>query len=131
MLVPPLPPDAPTLLIIDDEGPLRLAVLRWFARRGWRCTEAATVADAERLLFSIGARMPDAILCDQNLPDGTGEALLSRLERERPALAARAILVTGEVWEDARVARLLAMGCRMLSKPFDLLQVESLVTQGT
>lgn len=130
MLYPPPPADAPSLLIIDDEGPLRVAVLRWFSRRGWRCTEAASVADAERLLFSVGARAPDAIICDQNLPDGTGEALLARMERDRPALAARCILVTGEVWEDARVARLLAMGCRLLPKPFDLTQVEALVTQG-
>ncbi len=125
--MPPQPPDAPTLLVIDDEGPLRIAVLRWFTRRGWRCTEAATLADAERLLFSVDARMPDAILCDQNLPDGTGEALAERLERDRPALAQKLILATGEVWTDERSARLAAMGCRFLAKPFDLSQVEALL----
>lgn len=130
MLMPQPPADAPLLLVIDDEGPLRVAVLRWFTRRGWRCTEAATLADAEQHLFSDGARMPDAILCDQNLPDGTGEALAARLERDQPALAARLILATGEVWTDERAARLLAMGCRFLAKPFDLGQVEALVTPG-
>jgi DNA-binding NtrC family response regulator len=127
MLSPQLPADAPTLLIIDDEGPLRIAVLRWFSRRGWRCAEAASLADAEQFLFGAGARLPDAIICDQNLPDGTGEALLERLERHQPALASRAILATGEVWTDERVARLVATGCRLLAKPFDLTQLEALV----
>jgi DNA-binding NtrC family response regulator len=127
MLAPPLPANAPHLLIIDDEGPLRIAVLRWFTRRGWRCMEAATLADAERLLFSVGATAPDAILCDQNLPDGTGEALLERLQRDRPNLAARMIIATGEVFTDEKTARLVAAGARMLPKPFDLSAAEALV----
>lgn len=130
MLMPQPPANAPTLLVIDDEGALRVAVLRWFTRRGWRCAEAATLADAEQLLFSAGATLPDAILCDQNLPDGTGESLAARLERDHPTLAARLILATGEVWTDERSARLAAMGCRFLSKPFDLTQVEALVMPG-
>lgn len=85
------------------------------------------MADAERLLFSAGAAAPDAILCDQNLPDGTGEALLARLLRDRPTLAARMILSTGEVFSDEMTARVLATGARMLPKPFDLSAAEALV----
>ena len=125
MLVPPTPADAPSLLIVDDEHPLRLAVFRWFTRRGWRCTEAATLADAERLIFSDGAMTPDAILCDLNLPDGTGEDLLHRITRDRPLLAPRMILSTGEVLTDEMTDRLELLGCQTLPKPFVLADAES------
>lgn len=118
-------PDAPHLLIVDDERPLRLAVHRWFSRRGWHCAEAETLADAEAMLFGDGARMPDVILCDVNLPDGTGHQLLERIGREQPALTNRIILATGDVFSQQSLERLTALGCRILPKPFDLAQAEA------
>lgn len=120
--------DSPTLLVIDDEDALRMAMLRWFSRRGWRCVEAATLADAERLLFSPGAIPPDAILCDLHLPDGSGNDLIERMTRERPALTARLILATGEMLGEDQLVRLEAIGCRTLCKPFDLMQAEQAIT---
>ncbi len=126
MRVPSNPPgpDAPHLLIIDDERPLRLAVRRWFSRRGWHCAEAESLAQAESLLFTAGVVAPDVILCDVNLPDGTGLQLLERIEREQPALTHRLILSTGEVLTRETLAHLEEVGCRTLAKPFDLSQAE-------
>ncbi len=118
-------PDAPHLLIVDDERPLRLAVNRWFSRRGWRCAEAETLAEAEEAIFGDGAVLPDVILCDLNLPDGSGHQLLARIEREQPALATRMILATGEVFSQQSLEHLTAVGCRTLAKPFDLAQAEA------
>jgi DNA-binding NtrC family response regulator len=129
MLAPSPSADAPKLLIIDDEDSLRVAVLRWFTRRGWWCIEAATLADAERLLFAVGATPPDAIICDQNLPDGTADELLARIDRDRPQLAQRMILASGEVFTDEKLRRLDAAGCRTLPKPFDLSQAELMVRE--
>lgn len=116
---------APSLLIIDDEDPLRAAVTRWFSRRGWQCAEAATLADAERLLFSSDAAAPDVIVCDLHLPDGNAEGLLARIKRERPDLARRLILATGDVLTDEQESRLTASGCSTLAKPFDLDEIEA------
>lgn len=116
--------NAPLLLIVDDESPIRVALRRWFTHRGWRCAEAATLADAERQLFDGSAGDPDVILCDLHLPDGTGEDLLGRLERERPSLTSRMILATGENLGVDRVVRLAEIGCRTLAKPFDLALLE-------
>lgn len=127
MLAPSPSADAPKLLIIDDEDSLRVAVLRWFTRRGWRCMEAATLADAERLLFAVGATPPDAIICDQNLPDGTADELLARIARDRPQLADRVILSSGEVFSEDKLRRLNSAGCQTLPKPFDLSQAELMV----
>ena len=86
MLVPPVPSTAPHLFIVDDEEPLRVAVRRWFTRRGWHCHDAGTMAGAEDMLFGEGASAPDVIICDLNLPDGSGDQLLGRIERDRPEL---------------------------------------------
>lgn len=126
MLVPPVPSTAPRLFIVDDEEPLRIAVSRWFTRRGWYCHDAGTMAGAEDVLFGEGASAPDVIICDLNLPDGSGEQLLGRIERDRPELLARVIVSTGECLTNAMQARLDAAGCRVLPKPFDLSQAESM-----
>jgi CheY-like chemotaxis protein len=117
----------PHLLIIDDERPLRTAVRRWFTRRGWTCGEAASVAEAEQRIFASGATVPDAILCDLNLPDGTAETLITRLRRERAGLTRRLVLATGEVLGTDVEAQLADLGCAVLPKPFDLAQLESAI----
>jgi len=77
-------------------------------------------------LFGEDACVPDVIICDLNLPDGSGEQLLGRIERDRPELLARVIVSTGECLTDAMQARLDAAGCRVLPKPFDLTQAEAM-----
>lgn len=119
---------APHLLIVDDERPIRVALRRWFSHRGWRCTEAETLAAAEQHLFGHDAPAPDVILCDLNLPDGTGEDLLGRLERDRPALVERMILATGATLSVDCQVRLAESGCRTLPKPFDLAHLERVAT---
>lgn len=120
----------PRLLIVDDEAPLRMALLRWFSRRGWLCAEAATLEAAERELFAADAPSPDVILCDLNLPDGSAEVILDRLERERPMLARRFVVATGDVLSVEFERRLARAGCRTLPKPYDLRQAEA-VAQAT
>jgi DNA-binding NarL/FixJ family response regulator len=89
--------------------------------------EAATLADAERLLFAVGATPPDAIICDQNLPDGTADELLERIARDKPQLASRVILASGEMFTDEKLRRLDAAGCHTRPSPFDRSQAELLV----
>lgn len=120
---------SPHLLIIDDEKSLRTAVSRWFTRRGWTCGEAASVAEAEERLFAEGARSPDAILCDMNLPDGTADELITRMGRERADLTRRLVLATGDVLSAETERRFAGLGCAVLPKPFDLEQVEEALSR--
>jgi DNA-binding response OmpR family regulator len=61
------------VLIVEDERPLRMIIARTLARQGHRAEAAGTVADA---IAAMAARLPDVLLLDINLPDGTGWEVL-------------------------------------------------------
>jgi two-component system response regulator AtoC len=80
-----------TLLIIEDENLLRAELARHYAKAGWEVVEAATAAEASRLLSGRSVQ-PAVVLCDLSLPDGDG---LDLLERHHGASAAEWIILTG------------------------------------
>ncbi len=119
----------PRALIIDDEPGIRFALKRWFERQGFVVLEAA---DAEQALTQIadtddGEDSLRVIVCDMHLPGITGDALLARLTIERPALATRMILTTGDSVDDAALGTALANHPFVLQKPFDLVSLKAVV----
>jgi DNA-binding response OmpR family regulator len=111
------------VLIVDDEPGIRFALRRWFERQQWTVVEAG---DGERALTLLRASTEtgddrfDLVVCDLNLPLVGGEALLSALRAERPALCDRVVLTTGDAVADAEPGTLLATHPHVLQKPFDL-----------
>lgn len=90
---------------------------RFFERRGWRCISIADGAAAEGVLFSLDGECAfDVVLCDLRLPYKSGLDLYQRASTERPDVASRFVLVSGDA-DGVQVA------CPILWKPFPLCDV--------
>ena len=107
-------PDAPTLLVVDDEARILSVLRRALRREGWRILTAGTPADALRILDEEPV---DAVLTDHKMPRMSGLDLLEAAARRRPA-AAR-LLISG--WPDEiSPERMNALGIRaLIPKPWD------------
>jgi CheY-like chemotaxis protein len=115
------PERRPALLVIDDEVTIRLAVRRFFERRGWCVHEARDGREGLRRLFDGAAGGAyDAIVCDLRMPGLGGVELYDRLVAEAPTLLPRLILSTGDVASPDAAAFLAAAPCPVLAKPFEL-----------
>ena len=113
-------PDALRILLVEDHDGIAKACQRLLSSHGHLVVRVASlnsaIAAAERDTF-------DVVVCDLNLPDGSGLDLLPRI-RSRFSNATGdgrlpAIAVSGRVYEDD-IARSLAAGFTVhLAKPFD------------
>jgi len=83
---PPLPPDTGTILLVEDETPMREIAGRVLRGRGYRVLEAANGAAAVQLAAHF--REPiDLLLTDVIMPGGlNGRQLADLLRLERPEL---------------------------------------------
>jgi putative two-component system response regulator len=78
-----------SILIVDDEPPIRRCAAEILRERGYRCSEAAGKAEA---LLAIANDPPDVVLTDVTMPGGSGLELLHVLNEHHPDLAA--VMVT-------------------------------------
>jgi DNA-binding response OmpR family regulator len=78
------------ILIVEDEVRLRVNLVRVLSRRAFVMEQAATIAEAKKLLAE---RSYDAVLLDWQLPDGSGIDLCLAI-RERK-LDVHVIMFTG------------------------------------
>ncbi|MDQ6907114.1 MAG: response regulator [Chloroflexota bacterium] len=62
-----------TVLLVEDETPLRTIIARNLVQRGHRLIAVDSVGDA---IAEMTTRLPDVVLLDVNLPDGTGWEVL-------------------------------------------------------
>jgi DNA-binding response OmpR family regulator len=58
-----------TVLLVEDEAPLRVVIARNLMQHGHRPIAVDSVGDA---IAAMTTRLPDVMLLDVNLPDGTG-----------------------------------------------------------
>jgi DNA-binding NtrC family response regulator len=107
-------PDAPALLIVDDEARILSALRRALRREGYEIVTAETVADARR---SLDERPVGGILSDHMMPGICGVQFLEEASRRRPD--AVRMIITG--WtEEIPSARLEEAGvCALVTKPWD------------
>ena len=107
-------PDAPALLIVDDEPRILSALRRALRREGYEIVTAETAAEALRILDE---RPVDAILSDHKMPGMSGVQFLEEASRRRPD--AVRMIITG--WnEEIPPARLEEVGvCALVTKPWD------------
>jgi len=66
----------PSVLIIEDEAPMRRVLRSALSSQGYRVWEASGVAEG---LSAFAARSPQAVLLDLGLPDGEGFAVVERI----------------------------------------------------
>jgi diguanylate cyclase (GGDEF)-like protein len=90
---PPPPPAAPRLLLVDDDDLLTEAVSRVLQPEGYEISVARTQAEA---LAAMDALLPDAMIVDVLLPDGSGFELVERVRAraggDRPVVLVISVL---------------------------------------
>jgi DNA-binding NarL/FixJ family response regulator len=102
-------------LVVDDDRGVRLLVRDSLVAAGF---EVTAVADGEDALAAFGAKRPDVVVLDVNLPRLSGYELCRRFKEADSS--ARVLFLSGErtEWFD-RVAGLLLGGDDYAVKPFD------------
>jgi len=102
------------LLLVDDEPYVGLVLQPRLEAVGFDVILARTLADARAALSDS---LPDALLLDLHLPDGSGVDLLRELRRQAAGAALPVVVLTAE-GEDRVLAELRRLGAAVLTKPF-------------
>ena len=113
--VPPLPGgEAPLLLLVDDDAPLRRSLQRALERRGFRVAAAESLKEG---LSQAQTVRPDYAVIDLRLEDGSGIDLVKRL-RDLHAKV-RIVILTGYGNIATAIAAIKAGAMDYLAKPAD------------
>lgn len=113
-----------TILVIEDEAPIRDNLRRFLALEGY--TVAAEANGALGLARALAAP-PDLILCDVMMPEKNGFEVLAELRRTPALVQVPFIFLTASADRES-VARGIALGAAdYVTKPFDLTALAALI----
>ena len=115
-----------TVLVVDDEALLRWSLGEMLRRSGHTVIEA-TSAGGARDAVSHASGPIDVVLLDYRLPDSNDMDLLEEIRRRLPRCAVVLMTAFGTP-EMVQGALDLGVYC-VLSKPFDMHDVEGLITE--
>ena len=104
----------PSIVLIEDEVPIRRFLRATLTGQGYRLFEVGTGADA---LVEVAQRQPDVVILDLGLPDIDGVEVIRRL-REWSAVPIIVLSARGQ--ERDKVAALDAGADDYVSKPFSV-----------
>ncbi len=118
------PDGAPLLLVVEDDAELRRYLQRSLST-DHRVVVAATTAAARPLARQL---VPDLLVCDLLLPDGSGEELVHEIHADPDLSEIPVVIVTGRTDEELRV-RLLRDGADdYVTKPFVVDELRARIT---
>jgi len=111
--------DAPHVLVVEDEEPIRRLLATTLAAANYQVFEAATAREGETL---AGNRRIDVFLIDLGLPDRDGHELIRSLRRwtQRPI-----IVLSARAQEAEKVLALDVGADDYLTKPFGVLELHA------
>jgi CheY-like chemotaxis protein len=113
--------ESPTILVVEDDVLIRLAVSDYLRGCGYRVVEAGSGDEAVEVLTKSDARI-DVVFTDVSMPGSlSGFGLAQWVRRERPD--ARVILTSG-ITRTADEARELCAHGPLMAKPYDHGEVE-------
>jgi two-component system, OmpR family, KDP operon response regulator KdpE len=104
--------DAPTILIVEDEPPIRRLLRTTLSAHDYRPVEAGTGAEA---LSALRHHRPDLVLLDLGLPDIDGQAVIGRIRELSPVPI---VILSSRGDEAAKVAALDSGADDYVTKPF-------------
>lgn|SRR5690554_341922 len=104
-----------TVLIVDDEAPIREMLAVALEMAGYDCLEAENAKNAHALVID---HQPDIILLDWMMPEVSGLELARRLKRETLSAEIPIIMLTARGEEDNKIQGLEAGADDYITKPF-------------
>ncbi len=104
-----------TILIVDDETPIREMLRMALESKGFACIEAA---DAVRAHSAIVDESPDLVLLDWMMPGTSGIELIRRLKRDQATAGLPVIMLTARSEEDNKIHGLDVGADDYIAKPF-------------
>jgi len=106
-----------TVLVIEDEAPLRANIVRILSAEGYRVVAAA---DGEEGIQRVTEERPDMVICDILMPRVDGFGVLAAL-RSRPETAAIPfIFLTARADKDDLARGLKSGANEYVTKPFKI-----------
>ncbi len=107
----------PTVLVIEDEAPLRANLVRILSAEGYQVVAAA---DGDEGVRRVRESRPDAVICDILMPRLDGFGVLAAL-RSRPETAAIPFIFLTASADKVDLARGLQSGANeYVTKPFKI-----------
>ena len=104
-----------TVLIVDDEAPIREMIRMNLELAGFQCIDAENAQQGHAMAID---KQPDLILLDWMMPNTSGMELLRRLRREEITQKLPVIMLTAKDDEDNRVQGLDVGADDYVTKPF-------------
>jgi len=109
-----------SILVVEDDGPNRAAIMKLFQRFGHNVTPCANGLEALEIL-KLGPM--DCIICDVRMPVLGGRSLFEQLETLDPRMAGRFVFVTGDHTDPQTRAFLEQSGQPFVAKPYEVAEL--------
>ena len=109
-----------TLLLVDDDDPLRGRLSRAMEKKGFEVKEAKTVADSLKIISNLA---PKFAVIDLRLEDGNGLDIIKDLAKNKKVC--RIVMLTGYGNLPTAVAAVKAGAIDYIAKPVDADDIES------
>src|SRR5918994_872904 len=104
----------PTVLVVDDDEDVRAVIVEGLTSAGFDVEEAATGAEALRLV----SRLPAAVVLDVSLPDMNGVDVCRRIRASTLTSSLPVLMMSGLLLTDAHRMLGLSSGADLyISKP--------------
>lgn len=114
------------ILVIEDETPIRVNLMRFARLEGHEAIEAA---DGAAGLAAAREHRPDLIFCDVMMPQLSGLEVLAALQLE-PALRKIPFVFLSASAESERLEEALRLGASgYVTKPFNFAQLQAVLKQ--
>ncbi|HEY4999763.1 MAG TPA: phosphate regulon transcriptional regulator PhoB [Usitatibacter sp.] len=113
---------AASILVVEDEPAIQELISVTLTRNGHTVRRTANAAEAYR---AVSEALPDVILLDWMLPDGSGLAIARRLRSEARTREVPIIMLTARAADDDKVAGLDSGADDYVTKPFSPRELES------
>ena len=111
-----------SILVVEDEPAIQELISVTLTRNGHSVTRTANAAEAYK---AVSEALPDVILLDWMLPDGSGLAIARRLRSEARTREVPIIMLTARAADDDKVAGLDSGADDYVTKPFSPRELEA------
>jgi len=113
---------APVVLVVEDEPAIQELISVTLARNGHTVRRTATAKEAAE---SVAEALPDLVLLDWMLPDGSGPAFARKLRSEARTREVPIIMLTARADEEDKVHGLQSGVDDYVTKPFSPRELEA------